>query len=284
MNNAREGELVTPRAKSLTLELAADPGFRYRVERGDALRLAARRPDGRVEVDYLQHRWVTSEEALQPLAEVRDDAPSERAESPAMVGQAAEGVQRRAGASWRLVAVALVLVVGVALALLLVRRLNVDEEPFARERPTPASVTGGVATQATAPVVPVVPAATPSPSAPAPTATATPPVVANLVVCDTTVDCGIAEGEFSRVEFLACLRVTPGGDGGPLVLVATAGDEPPVGAGATSVLARSGPVAQDPAFRCHLVQTVRGELTVGRYWLWALAGTRVLGRVQFVVE
>ncbi len=281
MNGAGAGDLVTPRAKDLTLELAADPGFRYRVERGDALRLVGRRADGQVEVEYLQHRWVTTEDALQPLATLSGgQRPSDPAELPATGEPAAATVAPRSGPARRFALVVAVLVAAVVLVLLLMQRLSVDEEPFAGNRATPATGSGDAQTTATAPVVP---GATAAPASATARATATPPVVSNLVVCDATVDCGIAAGEFSRVEILACLRVTPGGDGGPLVLVATSTDEPPMGVGSASVLARSGPVPQDPAFRCHPVRTVGGELANGRYTLWALDGTTVLGRVAFVV-
>lgn len=279
MNGAGVGDLVTPRAKDLTLELAADPGFRYRVERGDALRLVGRRADGQVEVDYLQHRWVTTEDALQPLTALSGGQPIANPEKLPATGEPAALVPRF-GPAWRFALVVAVLAAAVVLVLLFVQRLNVDEEPFAGNRATPAAGSAGVPTPAVAPVVPV---STAVPTSATARATATPPVVSNLVVCDTTVDCGIAVGEFSRAEVLACLRVTPGGDGGPLVLVATSTDEPPMGAGSASVLARSGPVPQDPAFRCHPVRTVGGELANGRYTLWALDGTTVLGRVAFVV-
>jgi hypothetical protein len=303
MNDAHEGDLVTPRARSLTLQLAEDLGVRYKVERGDALRFVRRRPDGQFEVDYLQRRWVAPGEALQLLAHLLDNVTMQSEGSPASApaakaplgdpdsasmqpaellapGEPEASSRRQVGVGWRLALGGAALVALVALALLLARRLEVDEESLPSEQAIPSLEDGRATTQAAAPAVPVAPAATPSAT---PRASVAPPVVSNFVVCDTTVDCGIAEGEFSRAEVLACLRVMPGGSGAPLVLVATAGEDPPAGAQSAVVLARSGPVPQDPSFRCHPVRSTGGELADGRYWLWALDGSTTLGRVQFVV-
>jgi hypothetical protein len=308
MNDARDGDLVTPRARTLALQLVDDPGVRYTVERGDALRLVQRRPDGQVEVDYLQRRWLTAETSLQLLSHLLNNVSIQRDGLPptapptvvaagsslgpvtpsgsplASDGPAVDRTIRRIGVRWRLICLGAVLVALVVLALLLVRCFNAGDESLPSAQTAPANDAGLDGTGTAAPVVPVVPTATPSATRSAtPRATVVPPVVTNLVVCDTTVDCGIAEGEFSRVEFLACLRVTPGGSGGPLVLVATSVADPPAGAASATVLARSEPVPQDPAFRCHPVRSIGGDLADGRYWLWALDGSTPVGRAQFVV-
>ncbi|MGD9890666.1 MAG: hypothetical protein AB7U18_05160, partial [Dehalococcoidia bacterium] len=213
MNDAHEGDLVTPRARSLALKLADDPGVRYDVERGDALRFVGRRRDGLVEVEYLQRRWVVAGESLQLLSHltnpvtiqseglpgaapsthashVDDDGPSTQADGIVATGELPTPSRPRIEVRSRLALLGAALVVLVALALLLVRCLRADDESLPSERAAPVFDGGRVATPATAPVVPVVPAATPAPpatptptptSTPTPQATATPPVVSNQV-------------------------------------------------------------------------------------------------------
>lgn len=308
MNDARDGDLVTPRARTLSLQLADDPGVRYAVERGDALRLVRRRPDGLVEVDYLQRRWVAAEASLQLLSHLLNNVSMQRDVLPrtappavltagsgsgpsALSGadhaterQTPDRIERRIGVRWRVMLVGAALVALVILAMVLVRRYSAGDAALPSVRTAPTRDAGPTVTVTAAPVAPVLPTATPrATQSPAPQATVVPAVVSNLVVCDSTVDCGIAEGAFSPQEVLACLRVTPGGSGGPLVLVATSGANPPAGAESASVLARSDPVPQDPAFRCHPVRSTGGDLETGRYWLWALDGITAVGRVQFVI-
>jgi hypothetical protein len=308
MNDARDGDLVTPRARTLALQLADDPGVRYAVERGDALRLVRRRPDGLVEVDYLQRRWVVAEASLQLLSRLLDnvslqkDGPPATAPPAVVAGGSGAGpsapsggalatkeqtpdrTDRRIGVRWRMMFVGAAVVALVVLTLLLARRFNAGEASLPSAQTAPSNDGVPTVTVTATPVAPVVPVATPAATQrPTPRATVVPPVVSNLVVCDSTVDCGIAEGEFSRAEVLACLRVTPGGSGGPLVLVVTSGANPPAGAESASVLARSDPVPQDPAFRCHPVRSTGDDLASGRYWLWALDGVTTVGQAQFVI-
>jgi hypothetical protein len=137
---------------------------------------------------------------------------------------------------------------------------------------------------------PVNPAATAASATPAgaasPRAAATPraatrPEVLQFVVCDVTVDCGDdpARTTWDRVE--ACLRVRPGSDNRPLVLVVTTTNMSPTGAARAPIIARSDPIPASETLRCHDVRVAGTPIRAGQYWMWLLDGETVLQQVRF---
>ena len=109
------------------------------------------------------------------------------------------------------------------------------------------------------------------------------PVIAELVVCDSTVDCGEQPGRTAWEMVQACLRITAARTGLRVSLVATREDRPPASPFSPQVVARSEPVPASDTFACHNVMAAGPRLTAGEYWLWVLDGTRSLGGRRFVL-
>lgn len=316
MSDVRIGDVVTPDEEWLTLHSSVDAGLAERVRRGEALWVLARRPDGQVEVEYLRHRWLAPEHLLQPWQPTPQPAgtvsrptvpPAANGRSWAhgpLPGTEAPRIGRRAiTLAAMAVGVLLLGIAAMAAGVLLgelapTHRSNSQAQPSVRDRvisvpvtsASPAPSPGATALSDATATPPVsAPAAqpslppSPSPAARSPTPTAAPPVVANLVVCDRTVDCGVDVASLSRASVVACLRVTPGGDGRPLVLVATNREEAPTSVDGPTVVARSGAVEQNPALSCHTVRAVSGLLPAGTYWMWVVYGATALTGAKFVV-
>ena len=128
--------------------------------------------------------------------------------------------------------------------------------------------------------------------APAPTAegtttrrASTPQPPAKPSITDLKVYNSIAgrqEGEFEVDEsVVACFTLTPGRDGGPIVVVASDREQPPRDANDASVVARSEPVPQREGHECHPVPILSLPLPPGRYSVFVLHGAERLGRADF---
>ena len=110
------------------------------------------------------------------------------------------------------------------------------------------------------------------------------PGVSELVVCDSTVDCGDPPGRGAWASIQVCLRVAAARDGLRVFLAATREDRPPTSAFSPNVVARSEAVPASETFACHNVLALDRPLTAGEYWLWVLDGTKRLGRTRFVLS
>lgn len=112
---------------------------------------------------------------------------------------------------------------------------------------------------------------------PAPAARA---AVAELVVCDASVDCGENPNRREWDAVSACVRVQ-GGDNRPLVLAITTEGTSPAGATRTPIVARSDEFQAGAPLTCHAVRVLRGTLPAGDYWMWLLDGSNVLTQKRF---
>jgi hypothetical protein len=104
--------------------------------------------------------------------------------------------------------------------------------------------------------------------------------VAELVVCDASVDCGENPTRREWDSVSACVRVQ-GGDNRPLVLAITTERTSPVGTTRTPIVARSDEFQAGPTLACHAVRVLRGTLPPGDYWMWLLDGSTVLSEKRF---
>lgn len=104
--------------------------------------------------------------------------------------------------------------------------------------------------------------------------------VAELIVCDATVDCGESPNRREWDSVSACVRVQ-GGDNRPLVLAITTEGTSPVGATRTPIVARSDEFQAGASLTCHAVRVLRGTLPAGDYWMWLLEGSNVLSQKRF---